>query len=241
MPLVLVSILLLLSALLRNNRWKKRLFWVGLSSLFFFTNDFIANEVMLLWEIPPTPYASITKTYEYGILLTGVTRNDLQPDDRVYFSSGSDRLIQTVNLYKRGVIKSVLISGGTGRLLTEGRREADGLYETMKLMSVDTALIIVENKSRNTFESAVNVKKNIPAIESKKLLLITSAFHMRRSRACFKKAGVAVECFSTDFYTHPRYFTPDVLFVPKSEALVIWHKLFKEWAGMVAYWVAGYV
>ena len=111
----------------------------------------------------------------------------------------------------------------------------------MKLMSVDTTRIIVENESRNTFESAMNVKKNIRIAESKPLLLITSAFHMRRSRACFKKAGVEVECFSTDFYTHPRYFTPDVLFVPNSEALVIWHKLFKEWAGMAAYWVAGYI
>jgi uncharacterized SAM-binding protein YcdF (DUF218 family) len=240
MPLVVVSLLFLLSALLRNTQWKKRLFRTGLVALFFFSNDFVANEVMRWWEIPPTPFEEITSRYAYGIVLTGVTKNDMQPEDRVYFIRGADRVVHTVDLYKRGIINHILISGGMGRLLTEGRREADDLYAAMLLMGVEAEAITVENESQNTHESAVRVKE-ILGDDGNKHLLITSAFHMRRSAACFKKAGLEADVFSTDFYTHPRYFTPDVLFVPSVDALVVWHKLVKEWVGMVAYWVAGYV
>jgi uncharacterized SAM-binding protein YcdF (DUF218 family) len=212
--------------------------------LLFFSNDFIANEVMRLWEVPATPYASISRTYAYGVLLTGVTSTDLhfaQPADRVYFMRGADRVIHTVELYKRGVIRQVLVAGGSGRLITAGKKEADDLVKALKLMGVAEADILLENESRNTAESARNVKAMLAGHVPARVLLITSAFHMRRSVGCFRKVDLQVDTFSTDFYTHPRYFTPDVLVVPKIEALTVWQKLFKEWVGMVAYRFAGYL
>jgi uncharacterized SAM-binding protein YcdF (DUF218 family) len=240
MPLVLVFLLFAVSAVVKRALWKKRLFWTALGVLYLLSNDFLANEAMHGWEIPPTPFDQVEKTYTYGIILTGVTHNDLQPDDRVYFRHGADRVVHTVDLYKRGIIKKILISGGTGRLVTEGRPEAMDLVKAVELMGVDTASIEIEIQSRNTYESAVNVKQILDGEEGH-FLLITSAFHMRRSMACFRRAGVDVDAFSTDFYTHPRYFTPDALVVPKPEAIMIWHKLFKEWMGMAAYWMAGYI
>jgi uncharacterized SAM-binding protein YcdF (DUF218 family) len=72
-------------------------------------------------------------------------------------------------------------------------------------------------------------------------LLITSGFHMPRSIGCFKRMGLEVVPFRTDFYGHPRKFTPDILFIPKLDALMNWQRLFKEWTGIAAYWVAGYL
>lgn len=240
-PLVIVFGCFALSILFRSVKRKKIFFWMGLSLLFFFSNDFIANEAMRAWEIPVTPYKDIHQTYEWGIVLTGVTLNDKQPDDRVYFQHGADRVVHAVELYKKGIINRILISGGTGRLLTEGRTEADELVKVMELMEVPASAIRIENKSRNTHESAVNVKQLFTDSAATNYLLITSAFHMRRSLACFNKAGLETTAFSTDFYTHPRYFTPDILFIPKVDAILIWQKLFKEWVGIVAYWAAGYV
>lgn len=240
-PLVIVLGMFLFSVFLRNVKWKKRLFWSGLSLLIFFSNGFIANEVMRVWEIEATPYNEIRKKYKWGIVLTGVTHNDMLPADRVYFQHGADRVVHAVELYKKGIIAKVLISGGEGRLLTSGRKEADDLLKAMLLMGVPEADIIVENESRNTHESAVNVKEMLKEEAGENCLLITSAFHMRRSAACFRKAGLSTDTFSTDFYTHPRYFTPDVLLVPRSESIMIWQKIFKEWAGMAAYKVAGYI
>jgi uncharacterized SAM-binding protein YcdF (DUF218 family) len=243
-PLVWVSLFLVAFWIVKKKRWKRRLFYAGIVSLLFFSNDFIANEVMRLWEVPATPYTAISKTYSYGILLTGVTSTDLhvtQPADRVYFTRGADRVVHTVDLYKRGVIKKILVSGGSGRLVTTGKKEADDIVKALVLMGVPKQHILVENESRNTAESARNVKAMLAEQDTASVLLITSAFHMRRSEGCFTKAGIPVDVFSTDFFTHPRYFTPDVLFVPKIEALNIWQKLIKEWIGVIAYRLAGYI
>jgi uncharacterized SAM-binding protein YcdF (DUF218 family) len=240
-PLVFVFGFFLLAIFLKKPAWKKRCFWIAFSLLIFFSNDFIANEMMRAWEIPVTPYAEIKKKYDWGIVLTGVTYNDKQPDDRVYFQHGADRVVHTVELYKMGIIKKIMISGGTGRLITVERKEADDLFKAMKLMGVPEQDMAIENESRNTYESAVNVKKILQDEPDGEYLLITSAFHLRRSAACFRKAGFEVDIFSTDFYTHPRYFTPDVFLIPRAEAIMVWQKLFKEWTGMGAYKVAGYI
>lgn len=240
-PLVIVCALLLFSMIIRNQRRKTRLFWIAFSLLLFFSNDFIANEVMGAWEVPATPYAEVKQQYDWGIVLTGVTMNDRMPDDRVYFQHGADRVVLAVELYKKGIIKKIMISGGSGRLLTAARKEADELLKAMVLMGVYPNDIRIENNSRNTHESALRVGELLRDDRDSKFLLITSAFHMRRSLACFKKVGFAVDSFSGDFYSHPRYFTPDVLFVPKAESIMIWQKLFKEWTGIVAYKAAGYI
>jgi len=239
-PLAIVCTLLLFSMIIRNQKRKTRLFWIAFSLLLFFSNDFLANEVMGVWEVEPTPYTEITKHYEWGIVLTGVTMNDRMPDDRVYFQHGADRVVHTVELYKKGIIRKIMISGGSGRLVTTARKEADELVKAMVLMGIPVEHIAIENESRNTHESAVKVRV-LMKDETDRALLITSAFHMRRSLACFKKVGFSVDPFSADFYSHPRYFTPDVLLLPKPDSIMIWQKLFKEWTGMVAYKVAGYI
>lgn len=243
MPLVIVCICLLLYLIIKRQPWKKIFCWTGFGLLFFFSNDFMANEVMLIWEPDATPYIDIKKKYEYGIVLTGVTSSELTPRDRVYFHKGADRVTHTVQLYKLGKIKKIIVSGGSGRLLDTGVREANDFMDVMTMMGIPAEDILVESQSRNTFESAVEVKKLLEQrlIKPSECILITSAFHMRRSIACFRKAEMEMDTFTTDFYTHRRTFTPDVLLVPRIEAMLIWQRLIKEWVGFVAYKIAGYV
>jgi len=242
MPFTIIFIMMLVSALMRNVKWKKRLFWIALAMLFIFSNDFLANEVMSAWEVKTIPYASM-RPHELGIVLTGATLPYLEPDDRVYFGRGADRVTHTVQLYKLGLIKKILISGGSGRLIAEPKPEADKFKAAMIMMGVPDSAISIENETRNTAESAIAVKKmlNDLHMKSEDCLLITSAFHMRRSLACYRHQGVALEPFTTDFYAHPREFYPDSLILPRVEAMSHWNRLIKEWVGFVAYKMAGYI
>ncbi len=241
-PLVIICGLLVLAWVLRNPRWKKRLHTVGIVMLLFFSNEFIANECMLAWEVQLTPFKNLNKTYGYGILLCGAAKSEVGPDDRVYIGSAADRINHSLQLYKMGYIKKILISGGSGRLIDIGEREADQLSSLLQLMGVPPQDLVVENSSRNTHESALEVEKLLAPISSaSQCLLITSAFHMRRSAACFAKAGWPMDHFSADVYAHKRRFSFDVLFIPKLEAMGLWNLMIKEWTGYVAYWIAGYV
>lgn len=242
MPFTVIIILLLLSAFWRNPIWKKRSFWTGMGLLLFFSNDFIAQEFMRAWEVKTKAYNEM-KPHELGVVLTGATMSLLQPDDRIYFQRGADRVTHTVQLYKLGLIKKILISGGVGTLKESDEPEANKFKKAMIMMGVDEGDILIENKTRNTYESAVEVKKILDSLNFRpeNCLLITSAFHMRRSLACYRKADLDIEPFSTDFYAHPRFFYPDGLLIPSIDAIMLWHKLFKEWLGFIAYKMAGYI
>ncbi len=241
MPVVIICGFFLSSALIKKPSLKKKMFYAGLALLLFGTNDFIANEAALLWEVPIRRYSAMNKNYEWAILLTGVTKHEEGQHDRVFFTRGADRVTHTVQLYKLGKVKKILVSGGSGQLSMPDQKEADEVAEALVLMGVPLEDIVKEGNSRNTHESAIEVKK---ILESKATpadcLLVTSAYHMRRSAACFAKIDWRMDCFSVDFISHKRKYTPDVLFIPKVEALSTWQVLIREWIGMISYKLAGY-
>ena len=102
--------------------------------------------------------------------------------------------------------------------------------------------LFVEGDSRNTRENALYsaelIRKHWP---EKPFLLITSAFHMRRSLACFNKVELQPVAFSTDLYSNPWEWSPLDLIIPSSGSLRTWEVLIREWVGVISYKVAGYV
>lgn len=240
-PLVIICGLFVAAWLSRKGR-RRNFLYAAFFLLFFFSNEFIANEVMNAWEIKATPFASMDRTYTYGILLSGAAKSEVGPDDRVYIGTAADRVNHTLQLYKLGKIRKVLISGGSGRLLDIGEREADDLASLLILMGIPPEDILIENKSRNTHESAMAAANLLDSLtRPSDCLLITSASHMRRSMATFNRAGWPCTPFAVDFHGHIRKFTFDVLVIPKLEALSWWQILLKEWTGYFAYWLTGYI
>ncbi|MBS1559190.1 MAG: YdcF family protein [Bacteroidetes bacterium] len=241
MPMTIICGLFVWSAFTKKQPRKTRLFYAALVLLLFFSNDFIANEMMRQWEIPFTPYSQIKKKYTYAVVLTGVTKHEPGFHDRVFFNRGADRVTHTVQLYKLGIIKKILVSGGSGRLTSLDRKEADEVEEALLLMGVKSEDILKEGLSRNTHESAVAVKKMLQGLTTPAdCLLVTSSYHMRRAAACFVKAGWPVDTFTVDFLSHPRNFYFDTLFIPKTEAIGNWQMIIRELVGLLSYKLAGY-
>jgi len=241
-PLAVIMLMMVIGWLIRNQRWKKILLRTAFALLIITSNYLLANAIMHAWEVPVTPYKSITKTYDFGVLLTGVTKTEMTPKDRVYFGRGADRATHTLQLYKLGIIKKVIVSGGSGRLDGGGIREADDLADFLKLAGIPETDIVIENESKNTHESATKVKEILATLDGpKELLLITSGYHMRRSIACFKKMEIHADQFAADPISEKTKFSFGNLLIPKLEAMGMWQILMKEWVGFVAYWMAGYL
>ncbi len=242
-PLFIVTVLLVLSQIVRKSKFKKVLLVSGISCLLFFSNDFIANEAITWWELPTQTYNEM-RSYEAAILLTGVAQHkNTGPADRVYLYMGADRVNHTVELYKRGLVKKIIISGGVSDPDFEGTPEAIKLKQLMRVMAVPDSVIWLDPYSNNTYENAVNSKLMMDSLQLKptQCLLVTSAFHMRRALACFKKQDAQMDYFTCDFRGQPRTFKFETLFIPKLEAVFKWQKLLKEWVGMIVYKVTGYI
>jgi uncharacterized SAM-binding protein YcdF (DUF218 family) len=239
-PVSWISLFLFLGMIYKKGKIKNYLLWTGLGLLVFFSNPFITNEIYNLWEIKPVAIKNLGN-YDIAIILTGVTA-DQKPRDRVNYTKGVDRVLHTIQLYKLHKIKKILVTGGSGLVLNEHNDiEAENIRKTILFACIPDSDIILEPKAKNTHENALFstsiIKKNFP---NRKYLLVTSAYHMRRSLACFEKEGLPVDPFPVDFNAEERKYTPDN-FLPSSEALQSWDTLFKEWFGMLAYKISGYI
>jgi len=208
----------------------------------FFSNFFIADEAVRLWEYPITQDMDMTATYDVGIVLGGGMITIDAEYDRMTFRNNVDRILQAVSLYKTGKIKRMLISSGSGSLVFRDMLESSLLKRYLITIGIPDSAMLIDSSSDNTYQNAMNTaqilkKENIHG----KLLLITSSIHMRRALAVFKKAGIEVTPYSTNPQTGRRLFNIGHLLIPSLDAIEAWDKLIHEVMGYVMYWVSGYL
>ena len=236
-PLVWIVMLLIFSTITAYPNLKKTSFKWAFILVLFFSNSFILDECMRVWEVPASAYNEL-KTYKTGIVLGGMSVYDSKLD-RAQFFRASDRLIQAVELYKKGVIKKIVFSGGSGRLLHPEMKEGNYINRYLLSMGVPSEDFMIESESRNTYENAVLTKQLIEPKDT--FLLISSAIHMKRSLACFRKQKIAVIPYSTDRYAGPRKYEFEHLFIPDASTLYNWTSLIHEVFGFITYKAMGYL
>lgn len=239
MPLTWILGLLLYAWLTKRKERGRMATGAALLLLVLSSNAFLSNEAFLLWEKEPVPMDQVGH-YDAGIILTGFTSLEKSPHDRVYTNKGSDRFLHTLMLYKTGHIRKIIVSGGLGMLRKIRHSEAAEVKTLLLLSGVPEEDILLEDKSHNTYENAQFTRKLLqqhPQI--KRLVLVTSAFHMRRASACFTKAGIPHLAFPADFYASDRLARFEYLF-PSAAALADWSRLVHEIAGYVIYKLSGY-
>lgn len=251
MPITWITIFLLIAIFIK--KWRSKSLKIGFVLFLFFTNPFLVNEMYLLWEISPTPIKEI-KNYELGIVLTGMSNAGKEPKDRVYASAGIDRLLQAVRLYKEGKIKKILVTGMSEEIdwITGEEKLPKRTYtyrDMLKDMCIKDEDILIEPKSKNTYQNAQfsaqflkDNKQKLNSISSNQnqILVITSAFHLRRSLGCFEKAGLEVDGFSTDFIATERKNTLAIFsLIPTEDAMAKWGRIIHEMVGYVVYDITG--
>lgn len=243
MPFTICLLLIASGIFIKNRKVAKKLLVSGFILLLFFSNSYISNLVMNFWEPDYVDMESLP-IYDLGIVLTGVTNLSKSSEDRTFFNKGADRATHAMQLYKMGKIKKILITGGQGFSPTHDRSEAEVLKSFLIWAGVNEMDLMIETKAQNTRENALFTKvmlkeKGIEDLSS--LLLITSAFHMKRSKACFEKVGLEISTFPVDYYGSDQGLTIKSVFQPSVEAIVNWHKLTKEWIGILVYRMVGYL
>ena len=118
--------------------------------------------------------------------------------------------------------------------------EAEAARRLFVSAGIDPARLILEDKSRNTYENAVLLKPLLGQKPGENWLLVTSADHMPRSVGIFRQAGVAIVPYPVDYATSGTL--RDVLHVNRefSQGLMRTDRAAREWVGLIAYWLAGH-
>ncbi|HXB39245.1 MAG TPA: YdcF family protein [Bacteroidia bacterium] len=224
----------------KNPVRKKRFFVAAIATLYFFSNTFIVDECMRLWEVT-TPDLKPTQKYEYAVVLGGMIWYDAR-QDKPQFMRGADRLFQVIPLLANGQVKKIIITGGSGSILKQQEKESLILKNYLIKCGITDSCVITESESRNTMENAVQTKKILDKLHIKdSVLFITSAFHLRRAAGCFEKEGITkLVLYPTDRYSGPRKLEFDYLFIPSADAIEQWELLIHEITGYLVYKIRGF-
>lgn len=240
-PLTWALLLLLAAALVRAGRWRRRCFWAAFAVLYLFGNGWLFQQVIRQYEYPPT---TLEGDFDAAIILGGFLGipedSSLQVTE---FTEAADRLTAPLALYQQDRLDYLLLTGGSSQVLYTLPSEADMAARYLRDMQIPDTAILRETRSRNTYENAAFtqalLQEQYP--HARRLLLVTSAWHMPRAKACFDRVGLAVTPYPVDFMRSFSPPTPADILLPNAGTLSAWEKILKEWVGLAAYWLKGYI
>ncbi len=209
---------------------------------YLISNSFIVDELCRAWEYCDDDIYLKKTNYDLAIVLGGMGRID-ERQNKFDFQSSGDRLFQTIELYHKGRVKKILVTGGSGSINHPNHREAQFIKKYLINIGVPDTAIIIENNSKNTYENAVFTKHILDSMQFKgSVLLVTSSFHMRRSKAVFTKAGyVNFTPYITNKFSGIRKYEIDHCLIPNTDALFVLNLIVHELFGYTIYKLQGYL
>lgn len=153
-------------------------------------------------------------------------------------NTSGDRMVETAILARRFPQAKVVVSGGNGSLLLDGEGDADTAPRLLGALGVAADRLILEDKSRNTYENAVFSRRLVSPKPGETWLLVTSAFHMPRAKALFDKAGFATIAWPVDYRTSGKEGIGLFRDNP-ADSLQATTMAIREWIGLFAYRLSG--
>jgi uncharacterized SAM-binding protein YcdF (DUF218 family) len=149
-----------------------------------------------------------------------------------------DRCRKAADIYLQGQRCPVLVSGGNAEPGAQRYNSAEVMSEFLVRLGVDSRDLVVENRSRTTYENAVESGKLLAARGIHRIALVTTAAHLPRAAACFRRQGFDV--FPCGCHYRANDFRWSVgLFIPKAQFAENSDSAAHEWVGLLWYWMHG--
>lgn len=159
----------------------------------------------------------------------GATGDSFDLDGRGQLSGASaNRLLTTARIYKKTHLP-IIVSGG--QVFKDSGNEAEIAKRQLVSLGVPKRKILTDNKSLNTEQNAEFTKEIMSREKFHHPILVTSAFHMKRSVLHFSKVGVKVVPFPTDYRAGQKIVIYPSKFVPAD--LMETRLALKEYLGML--------
>ena len=249
-PLGLGSILIVLAVILNKyKRLRNGLAIAAVVILWGFGNHWVnmALTHALEWQYLP---AQDAPKAEAIVVLGGGTAPAQYPRQTVEMSDAGNRVYYAAHLYRDGRAPFVLLSGGTIDWMTSASSTpASEMADIITFMGVPQSALWLQDRSQNTHEDAVFSAQMLKEKGVHRILLVTSAIHMPRAMAVFKKQGLEVIPAPTDFKVtqvawddllHGSLESKIIYLLPDASDLGSTTNALKEYFGLFVYRLMGW-
>ena len=170
------------------------------------------------------------------VVLGGSMGSDTNLNGYAEMWTSADRVWQAARLWKAGKAPKIIATGDGARESTLGLLKDFGVDEKcVEFLDARNT----EEESRVVGEVVFNAEKQRGREAESKILLVTSAWHMRRARMMFEKyaKGVEVLCAPADFEMSmvAKWKFSLELVMPSGYSFMLNSVAFHEWVGIVGY------
>ena len=206
-------------------RKKIKFIFSALILLLFFSNGIVSYYLIRLVEYPWQRLETNSIDQADGIVVLSGGRHLPPGNTKIYEWHDPDRFLAGINLYKKGKSKRLIFTGGINPLSSNLPPEGDIYKKEAIEMNLPEENIFTTYSVHNTYQEAKAVKKllqNVLPLKKRKIILVTSAFHMIRAKRLFEREGMIIEPYPVDFISKKSstsYFFNPLTYIPSSENL----------------------
>ncbi|QEQ56537.1 YdcF family protein [Chlorobium phaeovibrioides] len=234
LPLLLLppglSILLVAAGMVLHRRW---LVWMGIGLLWLMSIPVAGDGLMRVLEGPGRRVAVSSIAPAEAIVVLGGMTLQIPGAPSGEWGDAADRFEAGVDLFRAGRAPLLVFTGGRLPWRENFEPEGELLRRRAVLLGVPADGVRVTGIAGNTAEEARAAARLLGP--NKRIILVTSAFHMTRSLRLFRSAGFTVVPFRVDYRVQPSTRTTILSFIPDPEALLLSFTALREMMGIAWY------
>ena len=243
LPLLLSPLFIFLTAVVIFSIKKRN--WTALLITIIFSitcTGIVANPLWRLLEAGQTPTRvnHASKTDAVVVLSGMIGAVELDGDQFIQWGK-TDRFMKGIELVKHDKGDLIIFTGGNLPWQQLATDEGSILKDKAVEMNIPEEQILVTSRVENTAQEAREVAKLLDR-KTKKITLVTSAFHMPRASNLFQQQGFDVYQFPVDFRSRAQSqsLTP-MDFIPSTEAADATFKAMREFLGRTYYGLRSWI
>jgi len=241
---ILIQIAAIILLLLKKQKYGAILSCISISILLVFSSPIVQSLLCRSLESKAVENLPPPGTDATIIVLGGGGVPFVAP--RVYpeINEAGDRMLHGARLYKSGVGKRVVTTGGdVGTSFHKAPSEAAENAMILQEIGVDSLSIIKEHFAKNTHEHPRYIASILDSMKvGRTVVIVTTASHMKRSVAVFKKfGGYTIYTAPTDYLASNHIFNRITDLFPSVNALQVSTVIIHEYYGIIGYKILGWI
>ena len=181
------------------------------------------------------------------VVLSGGVLPRTPPRPTVEVADAGDRLLYGAYLLRKGRAPQIICTGNVATGGIAPRPVAEDMAEFLELLGIPKSSILTEIQSENTHEHAKYLYPILRERGFQRVLLVTSAMHMRRALGVFKKLcpGIVFIPAPTDFHVVEGlpmpWYRHLVALIPTPRSLLDFCEVEHEYLGIAYYRMRGWM
>jgi uncharacterized SAM-binding protein YcdF (DUF218 family) len=229
----MLVIIVILIGLIKN---KKKLIYIAIGVLYILSTPIFSNNFFKLVEGSEyrKPISAIDSADAIVVLSGMLEINEV--GDSTYVEWGDpDRFFGGIALFNAGKGQKLIFTGGKMPWNKAKKTEGEVLMEYAISNGIPSEKIFVTKEVENTADEAVAVRELISS--SKRIILVTSAYHMYRAKRLFEKQGFEIIPYKVDYKARRNSTTTLLAFLPSAGNIELTETGIRELIGRLIYLV----